>query len=229
MVASFDLPELPSLRERLPELTEQILSSLKYLEVESRPQMPAWDAIYQKAHTLKGLINILPCDQELADSLEGFTEFFSELCRGKYDPNNPRELRTTLNCIVEALQRGESIAALVQELLLNQKTRVAFVGSLPFSLPFPDPRVSRRWEEAQDLGYVCFFLEEEIPLAQVVEWRKKLMQLLADKTEGHAFIIHSLPFVFSEGTRLIRIWAACASPRAIDLTAEFPKARSGSL
>lgn len=223
VVESSDLAKLPHFRDRLPDLLETLQSIGNRIQALPNTQsyIPYWEDLYTNLHGLKGVTQILPCEPELAS-------FIVELCESvlcayggnkilrDYKKTGALLLRTK-DCLAKANFSGETAQNLVQELQqlftddLPHREREKL---MPAHLFYVNDFVSKKFRETQLLNINHCVIEDEIFLNEIPEWRKKLDAFLDHEEYGRGFIINFLPFIQSEGSRKVKIWAwiALATP-----------------
>jgi hypothetical protein len=224
---------LPSIRDRLPDLVLAMEETLRQLAIHHRPQILAWDRLYQTVHSVKGLLNILPCEVALRDFLLQFNLILSQLVEGICAPKQPSSSGETLQEMVAILNATPLDYTLEKSLKKFKDSLVKTETQnlpLPFTLHYPDPKVNARWQEAARLSYSILFVEDNILLQQIPEWKTKLAKTI-DLVSGElGFVIHTMPFIFADSSRNIKLWTCLAIPQTKfenvknEIKSQFPKA-----
>lgn len=220
---SFAGLELPRFADRLPDLVQALRQSGAELE-GSRPQqtyLPYWEDIHAVAHSLKGVLQILACPPALVDFILQLNDSFREGLTGPAVCRRNREAGAALQQLASLLDTPEPadltpppLAAWLAEfnsLYEIDQPHEARVKSVPSHLFYVNDFVSKKAREIELLHLNHCVVEDMILLDEIPLWRTQLNEALYSADFGRGIVVNFLPFLSSEGSRQLKIWAWVAA------------------
>ena len=188
----------------------------------SQTYLPYFEDIYQVAHSLKGVILILNCPEAMANFILALNEALlktlcgEDVCRRTneagalflqladvLDKERPAESANTtvLNAWLPRLEALFEPDAGHEKRMLEIPTHLFYVNEF----------VSKRAREISLLGLNHTVVEDEILLDDIPLWRTQLQEALLSPDFGRGLVINFLPFLSSEGSRSLKLWAWVAA------------------
>lgn len=220
---SFEAPDLPRFSDRLPDLVHilGITGSSLLRAKTTQSYLPYWEDIYAIAHSLKGVSQILLCDQRLQQFIFRFCDFLSDGLTEKSICRKVHEAGSRFSSLSEILDKEqlhdinfETLNSTMDELNalydqdLNHEQRLA---EIPRHLFYVNEFVSKKAREISLLHLNHCSVEEEILLDEVALWRTQLNEALQAEDFGRGMIVNFLPFLSPEGSRQLKVWAWVAA------------------
>lgn len=217
-------PGLPNFSDRLPDLTQALRQAGRDLcEAKStQSYIPYFEDVYTVAHSLKGVTRILSCPKPMEDliielnvqlvrALSG-----TSICRKlaetgavflamaqALDIDNPAE-EADLDLLGKQIQQ---LTALYQEDVAHE----ARLADVPAHLFYVNEFVSKKAREITLLKLNHCVAEAEARLDDIPLWRTQLNEALVSPEFGRGIVVNFLPFLSSEGSRSLRLWAWVAA------------------
>ena len=221
---SFAELELPAFTDRLPDLVAALrgaADSLRASPSSRQSYLPYWEDVYAVAHSLKGVLGLLGCPEDLANFILSLNELLSDGLAGPSVCGRLGAAAEELAKVARVLDaKSPDPAALaawtahfpsLYEADLSHEERLKAV---PPKLVYVDEKVSKRAREVNRLGLHQCALEDQILLDQIPAWRNRLTATLLGEDGSRGLVVNFLPFLSAEGSRSLRVWAwvAAATP-----------------
>jgi hypothetical protein len=217
-------PELPNFSDRLPDLVQVLRLSGRELS-EARPSqsyIPYFEDVYAVAHSLKGVIGILDCPKPMADFIFALNETLLQALSGIFLCRKNKEAGTAFLRLADALDRDKpaetaDLAALnewlpqLAALYSEDGDHEARLKEVPAHLFYVNAFVSKKAREISLLKLNFCVVEDEILLEEIPLWRTQLQEALLSPEFGRGLVVSFLPFVSSEGSRRLKLWAWVAA------------------
>ena len=217
-------PGLPNFSDRLPDLTQVLRQAGRDLSEAKATQsyIPFFEDVYAVAHSLKGVTRILSCPKPMEDLI---IELNVRLVRALSGTSVCRKLPETGAIFLTmaqaldidrpaeeadlALLAGEleKLAALYSEDLAHE----ARLADVPAHLFYVNDFVSKKAREITLLNLNHCVAEAEARLDDIPLWRTQLNEALACPEFGRGMVVNFLPFLSSEGSRSLKLWAWVAA------------------
>ena len=223
MEKSSGLSNLPSFEDRLPDLVLVIQNSARKLETVTPPgsYLPTWEDLYQSVHSMKGVVGILKAPEPLRLFILNFHEAIAAATVGQ---KVVRDTAATAKCLAEiANHLNQKISALdvkfldkkvreIESLYVDDLPHEKRTESIPGDLYYVSEIVSKRVREMLHFGWSHCIVEDEILLEHIPFWRAQLQESLVLPDGNMGLLINFLPFISSEGSRTLKVWAWVAAP-----------------
>jgi hypothetical protein len=217
-------PDLPNFSDRLPDLTMVLRQAGRDL-CDSKPAqtyLPYFEDVYQVAHSLKGVILILNCPEAMANFVLALNDTLlktlcgREVCRRNKEAG---ELFLQLADLLDKESPAESVdpAKLsgwlpnLEGLFLADANHEERMVEIPPHLFYVNEFVSKRAREISLLGLNHTVVEDEILLDGIPLWRTQLQEALISPAFGRGVVVNFLPFLSSQGSRSLKLWAWVAA------------------
>ncbi len=223
MEKSSGLSNLPKFEDRVPDLV-QALKTCGYALSPLKPPnsyLPFWEELYQAVHTMKGIVNILKASAEMRAFLVSLHETILAATTGTKVVRANAEIGAKLIELASHLEanferpdygflekKTLELAALYTEDLPHHERITVVPGDLYYVNEF----VSKKVREIQALEWNHCLVEDDILLEQIPFWRAQLQQSLTLPDGNRGFVVNFLPFISSEGSKMLKIWAWVAAP-----------------
>lgn len=215
--------DLPSFSDRLPDLVQILRVTAENLESCKPNQsfIPYWEDVHSVAHSLKGVLEILACPPVLAAFIRGFNDALAEGLSGPSICRRLPEVAPLLNNLSRALDEEEKQnpdEAYFRDWL--QKFRALYQADLPHEermkevpahLFYVNDQVSKKAREISLLKLNHAVAEDLILLDEIPLWRTQLNEALLSPEFGRGLVVNFLPFISSEGSRKLKVWAWVAA------------------
>ncbi|MCO5142128.1 MAG: hypothetical protein M9962_03455 [Oligoflexia bacterium] len=212
---------LPSFFDRIPEFSNCIKSVHNQIYVDSKQSfIPYWEEVYQKAHSLKGVLKILNCPEALAESFVRLTDTFANAVSGPFICRNLEEAKKHIEDLGKIFdQESKFISAKsltdwitkfesMHEKDIDHNERMK---NISLGLFYINPFVSKKIREVELLHLHHCVAEEEILLSDLPTWRAQLENSIHEEGKGRGLIVNLLPLISPEGSRTIKVWAWVAA------------------
>jgi hypothetical protein len=217
-------PDLPSFNDRLPDLTLALRQAGRDL-VTSKPNqsyIPFFEDVYNVAHSLKGVILILNCPQPMANFILSMNELLLKSLCGRSICRRNKEAGETLLALANILDcerpadMGDSAKLRdwlpsLEALFTEDASHEERLLEIPPHLFYVSEFVSKKAREISLLGLNQTVVEDEVLLDALPLWRTQLQEALIYPEFGRGLIVNFLPFLNSEGSRRIKLWAWVAA------------------
>lgn len=219
-------PELPKFSDRLPDLVQALRQSGREL-TQCLPQqsyLPYWEDLYGAAHSLKGVLKILSCPDDLCAFILRLNELLLEGIAGPSICRRNQEAGRVFTDLAALLDHSElkminrpeltawpdRLQALYTADLPHEERR----KKIPAHLFHVSEFVTKKSRETDLLHFNQCVVEDEIFLDDIALWRSQLNESLLSREFGRGLVINFLPFISPEGSRKLRVWAwvAAATP-----------------
>lgn len=213
--------QLPAFVDRLPDLVQALRAAARDLSVAGPHQsyLPYWEDIYTVAHSLKGVLHILVCPPELKTFMVRFNEAMVEglsgvsICRRLKDAGAAfSKLAVMLDA--DPLPDTAAYDAWLGEfrtLYTLDVDHEARMNEVPAHLFYVNEQVSKKAREISLLGLNHCVVEDHILLDEIPLWRTQLNEALLHPEFGRGLVVNFLPFISSEGSQNLRVWAWVAA------------------
>lgn len=215
--------DLPSFSDRLPDLVQILRMTAENLESCKPNQtfLPYWEDVHGVAHSLKGVLEILACPPTLANFIRGLNDALTE---GLSGPSICRRLPETaplfreLSRALDEEEKQDPGEAYFTEWL--KKFRALYQPDLPHDermkevpahLFYVNDQVSKKAREISLLKLNHAVVEDLILLDEIPLWRTQLNEALLSPEFGRGLVVNFLPFISSEGSRKLKVWAWVAA------------------
>jgi hypothetical protein len=213
--------DLPAFTDRLPDLVQALRATSRDLAACGPHQsyVPYWEDVYAIAHSLKGVMHILSCPPVLADFM---VRFNAALVEGLSGPAVCRQLKAAGDAftkLADALDRdplpGEDFngawLASFRALYTPDVDHEARMAGVPAHLFYVNEQVSKKAREITLLGLNHCVVEDHILLDEIPLWRTQLSEALVHPEFGRGLVVNFLPFISSEGSQTLKVWAWVAA------------------
>lgn len=217
-------PDLPNFGDRLPDLTMVLRQAGRDL-VDSKPSqtyLPFFEDVYTVAHSLKGVILILNCPEAMANFVLALNESLLKTLSGSEICRRNKEAGELFLSLAETLDKegpaeGIDPAKLqawlpqFESLLQTDANHEERMLEIPPHLFYVNDFVSKRAREISLLGLNHTVVEDEILLDGIPLWRTQLQEALISPDFGRGLVVNFLPFLSSQGSRSLKLWAWVAA------------------
>lgn len=239
-------PDLPKFSDRLPDLVLALRQIGRDLAQSPANQsyLPFWEDIYASVHSVKGVLKILSCPEQLAifivelndTLLQGVTG--DQICRRVKEAGQAFEqLAGYLDVELEKIDVPKLQAWLdnFRSYYIQDESHEERRKRIPLHLFHVNDQVTKKARESDLLNFNQCVVEDEILLDEVSLWRTQLNDALTSPEFGRGLVINFLPFISPEGSRHLKVWAWVAAPthsRAAlkqRIKEAMPKAKLGKL
>lgn len=215
---------LPNFADRLPDLA-QVLKQCGN-ELQSAPTnqtyIPYWEDMYSVSHNLKGVLKILSSPPEVSDFVVRLTEILldglsgAQVCRRTKDAGIAlADIANVLDCQDPAgLNKMQLMAPLdhFNSLYSKDVNHEQRLVEVPAHLFYVNEFVSKKAREIHLLNLNHCVVEDDILLEEIPLWRTQLNEALLSPEFGRGIVVNFLPFLSSEGSRRLKVWAWIAAP-----------------
>lgn len=184
--------------------------------------IPYFEDVYAVAHGLKGVILILNCPEGLADFVVKLNDLLLKSLCGVSICRKTREageaflaLADLLDCerpteTVDAAQLHAWLPRL-EELFTDDANHEERMREIPPHLFYVNEFVSKKAREISLLGLNHTVVEDEVLLDSIPLWRTQLQEALIYPEFGRGLVVNFLPFLNSQGSRSLKLWAWVAA------------------
>jgi len=217
-------PELPNFSDRLPDLTQALRQAGRDL-VEAKPSqsyIPYFEDVYTIAHSLKGVTGILNCPQPMTDFIVALNQELLKCLSGSSLCRKNKEAGEAFLALAEALDRDQPAETADPALLANWLPKLtalycedigheARLQEIPPHLFYVNEFVTKKAREISLLHLNYTVVEDEIRLDEIPLWRTQLSEALLSPEFGRGIVVNFLPFLSSEGSRTLKLWAWVAA------------------
>jgi len=217
-------PELPNFSDRLPDLTMVLRQAGRDLcaSKDNQTYLPFFEDIYNVAHSLKGVILILNCPEAMSNFVLALNESLLKTLCGRSVCRQKKEAGMLFLQLANALDKDKP-AETADMVLLNSwlpKLEALYLSDanheermleIPPHLFYVNEFVSKRAREISLLGLNHTVVEDEILLDGIPLWRTQLQEALISPEFGRGLVINFLPFLSSQGSRSLKLWAWVAA------------------
>lgn len=215
---------LPNFSDRLPDLIQALRQSGRDLS-DSKPTqtyIPYFEDIYTTAHSLKGVIGILPCPEPMANFILALNKTLLLTLSGSSICRKNKEAGEIFQRIADALDRDQpaetsdigiltsSLEAL-NSLFSEDQDHEARLAGIPPHLFYVSEFVSKKAREITLLNLNFCVVEDEARLDEIPLWRTQLQEALVSKEFGRGLVVNFLPFLSPEGSRTLKLWTWVAA------------------
>jgi hypothetical protein len=213
--------DLPAFTDRLPDLVQALRGASRDLADCGPNQsfIPYWEDVYAIAHSLKGVMHILSCPPVLESFM---VRFNAALVEGLSGPLVCRQLRAV------SKEFAKLADALDADPLPNEAFYDAWLASfralytpdvdheermreVPGHLFYVSDLVSKKAREISLLRLNHCVVEDLILLDEIPLWRTQLSEALLHPEFGRGLLVNFLPFISSEGSQNLKVWAWVAA------------------
>jgi len=220
---SSGVPELPRFADRLPDLLEALRQGAASLDASPAKQsyIPYFEDMYAVAHGLKGVLQILSCPPEAAVAITALSETLVSALSGDYICRKNKEAGALLTQFaslldqpdLNALRAADLMKPLeaLQNLYETDIPHEERLKEIPSHLFYVNEFVSKKARETNLLGLHHAVVEDEILLDEIPLWRTQLEEALSSPEFGRGLVVNFLPFLSSEGSRKLKVWAWVAA------------------
>lgn len=217
-------PDLPNFSDRLPDLTMALRQAGRDL-VASKPNqtyIPYFEDVYIVAHGLKGVINILECPEGVASFVIELNELLLRALSGSSICRKNSEAGEAFIALADLLDRDKPAETVDAGLLKAWLPRLEGLFSedlaheermaeIPPHLFYVNDFVSKKAREISLLGLNHTVVEDEVLLDSIPLWRTQLQEALIYPEFGRGLVVNFLPFLNSQGSRSLKLWAWVAA------------------
>ncbi len=216
MAEYFDPANLPELRDRIPDLTDALEQCAKALQKlpKNKSYLPAWEDLYMVTHALKGVSKLLPAEQSLITAVIELSDTVALALQGNSlvrDHAKTAEILLQIKELLEkekiSVENSQSVLQNLRASYIDDLTHQERLKEMPTNLFYVNEIVTKKYRETVLKNIFHCVLEDEILLQEIPSWRMELDQFLNHKDFGRGFVINFLPFINSEGSSKIKIWA----------------------
>lgn len=193
--------------------------------VASKPNqsyIPYFEDIYVVAHGLKGVILILDCPQAMANFVLELNEILlkslsgSAICRKNKEAG---ELFLSLADLLDRERPAETVDGAelqawlpkLESLFTDDAAHEERMQEIPPHLFYVNEFVSKKAREISLLGLNHTVVEDEVLLDSIPLWRTQLQEALIYPEFGRGLVVNFLPFLNSQGSRSLKLWAWVAA------------------
>lgn len=221
--ASSGNPELPRFSDRLPDLVHVLRQTGRDLESARATQsyLPYWEDAYTAVHSLKGVLKILNCPEELHAFVLSLNDFFWQGVAGDKICRNVTAAGEQLSALAQLLDQDATEKISIPNLQERLNTLTALYAAdqahperracVPAHLFHVNEFVTKKAREVQLLNLNQCVVEDEILLDEIPLWRTQLNEALLFQEFGRGLVVNFLPFLSPEGSRHIKVWAWAAA------------------
>ncbi|MGZ3737531.1 MAG: hypothetical protein ACXVC0_21375, partial [Bdellovibrionota bacterium] len=217
-------PELPNFSDRLPDLTQVLRQAGREL-AEAKPAqsyVPYFEDVYAVAHSLKGVTRILSCPKPMEDFIIDLNVGLVRALSGTAVCRKLKESGAVLIAMADAhdidhpaeasdlgLLKGklDELFSLYSEDVAHE----ARLNDVPPHLFYVNEFVSKKAREITLLNLNHTVVEAEALLDDIPLWRTQLNEALVSPEFGRGMVVNFLPFLNSEGSRSLKLWAWVAA------------------
>ncbi len=217
-------PDLPTFSDRLPDLT-LVLRQAGRDFADSKPNqsyIPYFEDIYAVAHGLKGVIHILECPEGMAKFVLEMNELFLKTLGGSAICRKNKEAGEALLALADLLDRDHPAETVdmaqlnewlpkMDSLLSEDAKHEERMKEIPPHLFYVNEFVSKKAREISLLGLNHTVVEDEVLLDSIPLWRTQLQEALLSPEFGRGLVVNFLPFLNSQGSRSLKLWAWVAA------------------
>lgn len=214
-------PNLPKFQDRLPDLISCLRQCGGELSAANTKQsyIPYWEDIYAIAHNLKGVTRILPTHPEMVKFIVKFTDILHLALAGDRVCRENKKCGSLFQKIAAQLDSDQSInfASLLElcteleGMLTLDKNHEERLAEIPSHLFYVNEFVSKKSREIKILDLHSCVVEDEILLEEIPFWRTQLNEALVHHEFGRGLLVNFLPFLSSEGSKNLKVWAWVAA------------------
>jgi hypothetical protein len=212
-------PELPKFSDRLPDLVLSLRQVGRELAQcpPAQSYLPYWEDLYTVVHSLKGVLKILSCPEDLAQFILRLNETLLDALAGKSICRRTKDAGAAFSTLADLLDFAN-----LKEIDLRKLSEwLAHLQSLyTVDIPHEERRkaipphlfhvselVTKKARETDLLQMNQCMVEDEILLDDIAFWRSQLNECLTSPEFGRGLLINFLPFISPEGSRKLRVWA----------------------
>lgn len=213
-------PELPNFSDRLPDLTMALRQAGRDLAASKPNQsyIPYFEDIYAVAHGLKGVLTILNCPEAMARFVIELNELLLRTLSGPSICRKTKEAGEAFLALADLLDRESLDGAELQAwlprfegLLTEDAAHEERMAGIPPHLFYVNEFVSKKAREISLLGLNHTVVEDEVLLDSIPLWRTQLQEALIYPEFGRGLVVNFLPFLNSQGSRSLKLWAWVAA------------------
>lgn len=219
----FPALDLPRFADRLPDLSQALRQTAGdlTLSLPAQSYIPYWEDLYAVSHNLKGVLSILSSPPAVADFIVAFTETLKNGLMGDAVCRKNKEagalMRQTAAYLdgadpaaLDAAELGRLVTAFAA-LYTRDVGHEDRLREVPSHLYHVSELVSKKAREITLLNLNHCVLEDEILLDEIPLWRTQLNETLLSPEFGRGLVVSFLPFISSEGSRRLKVWAWIAA------------------
>lgn len=215
-------PELPKFSDRLPDLILALKQTGQELthSVPNQSFVPFWEDLYARVHSIKGVLQILSCPEDLGNFIRNLNDTLVLGLSGDAVCRQTKEAGAALERLAGLLDKALEqidVAGLerwlteFQMLYTRDESHAERVKRIPPHLYHVNELVTKKAREIELLNLNHCVIEDEILLDEVALWRTQLNEALTSDF-GRGLVVNFLPFISPEGSRYLRVWAWVAAP-----------------
>jgi hypothetical protein len=218
--------DLPAFEDRLPDLVQVLRETSRGLNRAHSHQsyIPYWEDAYAVAHSLKGVLKILNCPDELAEIIVRITESLNAGIVGEWVCRDLKGAASSFQALAHLLDIDDAnradISALktwlknFPKLYTPDVAHEERLSEVPKHLVYVSEVVSKKAREVKLLGLNDCVIEDQVLLDDIALWRTQLNEAMVMEEYGRGLVVNFLPFISSEGSRALNVWAwvAAATP-----------------
>jgi hypothetical protein len=217
-------PGLPNFSDRLPDLTQALRQAGRELSEAKATQsyIPYFEDVYAVAHSLKGVTRILSCPKPMEDLIIDLNVRLVHALSGTAVCRNLTETGKVFESMANALDIDRPAEEADLGLLSGEINKLAALYSedvghearladVPAHLFYVNDFVSKKAREITLLNLNHCVAEAEARLDDIPLWRTQLNEALVCPEFGRGMVVNFLPFLSSEGSRTLRLWAWVAA------------------
>lgn len=214
-------PNLPKFQDRLPDLISCLRQCGGELAKANNKQsyIPYWEDVYAIAHNLKGVTRILPTPPEMVKFIERFTDILHSALAGDRVCRENKQSGTIFQKMASLLDSDgnigfsslQELCSELEKLLTVDKNHEERLAEIPSHLFYVNEFVSKKSREIKILDLHSCVVEDEILLEEIPFWRTQLNEALIHQEFGRGILVNFLPFLSSEGSKNLKVWAWVAA------------------
>lgn len=183
--------------------------------------LPLWEELYHAIHNTKGVMQILKTPEKMQRFLLSFHQTILAATTGPQVVRSAAEVAARLVEIADHLDKKtqnpdftflEKKLREIESLYTNDLSHEKRIETIPENLYYVNDFVSKKVREIQVLGWNHCIVEDEILLEQIPFWRAQLQESLALPSKNQGLLVNFLPFINSEGSKTLKVWAWVAAP-----------------
>jgi hypothetical protein len=193
--------------------------------LECKPKqtyLPYFEDVYTVAHSLKGVIIILNCPEAMSNFVLALNSLLLKTLCGPEVCRENKDAGMLFLQLADALDREKpaettDMAMLnawlpkLEKLFTHDVAHEERMKEIPGHLFYVNEFVSKRAREISLLGLNHTVVEDEILLEGIPLWRTQLQEALVFPEFGRGIVVNFLPFLSSQGSKSLRIWAWVAA------------------
>lgn len=227
-----ELPDLPSLEERIPEAITRLQGMvLRLPTLKAKPiLLQEWQRTYALLHGLKGLTKLLPGPPELATTLVAASDFFGRVAHGDWIPTSSAvaELAALADCLGARGKDGTKTLSRLETAMALCPDHMARLKLIPSIVSQPPDLITKIAWAAKEEKWQTITAEAKVQLELFPDWSRRAHDTVENSVGELGCVVHVAPQLqMGDGTVVHAILWAAADPAKIPsleeaIRGEFP-------